>query len=81
MLHETDTQQRKKSLFVSIGVLPLLYFVSFYKENFDYLVGGDEKERDNENMQTRTEIISSSSTDEGWKWLSVSKIRKGGLII
>jgi len=55
--------------------------VSFYKENFDYLVGGDEKERDNENMQTRTEIISSSSTDEGWKWLSVSKIRKGGLII
>lgn len=40
----------KKCVFVSIGVLSLLYFVFFYKENFDYLVGGDEKERDNENM-------------------------------
>jgi len=47
---ETGTQQRENCIFVSIGDLPLLYFVFFYKENFDDLVEGDEKEYDNKNM-------------------------------
>jgi hypothetical protein len=47
---ETGAQQRENCIFVSIGDLPLLYFVFFYKEDFDDLVEGDEKEYDNENM-------------------------------
>jgi hypothetical protein len=45
VLFETEKQQqKKKTIFVSIGVLPLLYFVFFYKENFDNVVGKGRKE-------------------------------------
>ena len=49
-LKQRHNNGKKNCIFVSFGVLLLLCFLSFYKENFDYLVGRDEKEHDKENM-------------------------------